>query len=97
MGRLLNKNKTMGNVQKYNILNKYTLTCWVYNARQITSRRIAYSEFIPHSLLQSLNSQSHNYCHRQYHNYCSCSHCHSLDTAKLVAAGLLDSHLLVAD
>jgi hypothetical protein len=39
--------------------------------QQITSRRIQYSEFIPHSLLQSHNSQSHNYCHRQYHNYIS--------------------------
>jgi hypothetical protein len=56
--------------------------------RQITSCRIEYSRFIPHSLLHSHNLQSYNYCHRQYHNYLSCSHCHSLDTAQLVAAGL---------
>jgi hypothetical protein len=56
--------------------------------RQVTSRRIEYSEFIPHSLLHSHNLQSYNYCHRQYHNYLSCSHCHSPNTAQLVAAGL---------
>jgi hypothetical protein len=45
--------------------------CWVYNAQQVTSRRIGYSKFILHSLLHLYNSQSHNYnyCHRQYHNY----------------------------
>jgi hypothetical protein len=58
----------------------YTVTCWVYVTRQVTSRRIQYSEFIPHSLLHSHNLQSYNYLHRQYHNCLSCSHCHSLDT-----------------
>jgi hypothetical protein len=58
-------------------------------SRQITSRHIRSSKFIPHSLLQSHNSQSHNYCHLQHHNYVSCwSHCHALDTTELVAAGL---------
>jgi hypothetical protein len=51
------------------------VTCWVYVTRQVTSRRIGYSEFTPHSLLQSHNLQSHNYnyCHRQYHNFFYCS------------------------
>jgi uncharacterized membrane protein YidH (DUF202 family) len=75
----------------FNLLvqNEWTLMCWC-RTRQVTSHRIGYSEFIPHSLLHSHNSQSHNYnyCHLQHHNYLSCSYCHSLDTAQLVAAGL---------
>jgi hypothetical protein len=63
--------------------------------RQVTSRRIQYSELIPHSLLHSLDLQSHNYCHRQYHNYLSCSHCHSLGTAQLIAAGLHSTRRLL--
>jgi hypothetical protein len=46
----------------------------VYITRQISSRLITYSEFIPHSPLQSHNSQSHNYCRLQYHKYFYCSH-----------------------
>jgi hypothetical protein len=57
----------------------YIVKCWVYVTRQVTSRRIGFSEFIAHSLLQSHHLQSHNYCHRQYHNYLSCSHYHALD------------------
>jgi hypothetical protein len=66
----------------------YIVTCWVYVTRQITSRLIAYSEFIPHSLLQIHNLQSHNYCHQQYHNYVFCRHCRALDATQLVAAVL---------
>jgi hypothetical protein len=57
---------------------------------QITSPRfVGSSEFIAHSLLHLHNSQFHNCYHLQYHNYFSCcSHCHSLDTTQLVAAGL---------
>jgi hypothetical protein len=75
----------------YAVSPQNTVRCWVYVTRQITSRRIAYSEFIPHSLLHSHNLQSHcyNYCHGPYHNCISYwSHCHSLDTIELVAVGL---------
>jgi hypothetical protein len=37
--------------------NIHIVTCWVYNTRQVTSRRIGYSEFIAHSLLHLYNSQ----------------------------------------
>jgi hypothetical protein len=47
--------------------------------RQITSRRIGYSEFIPHSLLHLYNSQLHKYCLLQYHNYFSRSHFYTLN------------------
>jgi hypothetical protein len=63
--------------------------CWVYVTRQVTSRRIGYSEFIPHSLIHLYNLQFHKYCHLQCRNYFSCcSHCHALDTTQLVAVGL---------
>jgi hypothetical protein len=64
------------------------LSCVGYVMRQITSRRLEYSEFSPHSLLQLHNSQLHKYCHLQYHNYFFCwSHFHAPDTTQLVAAG----------
>jgi hypothetical protein len=50
----------------------YIVTCWVYDTRQVSSRRIQYSEFIAHPLLHLYNSQLHNYCHLQYHSYYSC-------------------------
>jgi DNA polymerase III delta prime subunit len=64
-------NGAMSNLNIYLINN--IVMCFVYVTRQITSRRIQYSEFIPHSLLHLYNLQSHNYCHLQYYKY-SCSH-----------------------
>jgi hypothetical protein len=49
------------------------LSCVGWITRQITSHHIEYSEFIPHLLVHLYNSQLHNYCHRQYHNYFHCS------------------------
>jgi hypothetical protein len=69
-------------------VHTYILSRVVCITRQITSRRIQCSEFIPHSLLHSHDLQSHTYCHRQYHKFFSCTHCHALGTTELVAAGL---------
>jgi hypothetical protein len=41
--------------------------------RQITSRRMEYSEFIAHSLLHSNNAQLYKFCRLQYHKYFYCS------------------------
>jgi hypothetical protein len=57
----------------YRAIYIYIVTCCVYNAT-VTSHHIRYSEFIAHSLVHLHNSQFHNYCHWQYHNYFSSFH-----------------------
>jgi hypothetical protein len=61
------------------VLSKYCNVYRVYNARQATLRRIAYSEFITHSLVHLYNLQSRNYCHLQYYKYFSRSHFYTLN------------------